>query len=227
MNNLNEYVDTVARNAREAANGLATATGQQKLNWLKRCAAGLVSRADDIIAANAKDLAAGQEKGLSAAMIDRLRLTPERLQALADSVIEIGQLPEPVGEVIESRKRPNGLLVSKVRVPLGVVFFIYESRPNVTVDAAAICVKSGNAVILRGGSEAFHSNSALYAVLQDSLKAEGLPANAVQLVETTDRAAVGEFLAKGDLIDVTIPRGGRSLIERVTKEATMSVIKQL
>ena len=126
---------------------------------------------------------------------------------------------------MESTKRPNGLLVTKVRVPLGVVFFIYESRPNVTVDAAALCVKSGNAVILRGGSEAFHSNTILHSILSESLAAEGLPVNAVQLVKTTDRAAVGEFLQRGDLIDVTIPRGGKSLIERVAKEATMPVIK--
>ena len=145
-------------------------------------------------------------------MLDRLRLTPERLQSLADAVIEIGQLPDPVGEIMDSTMRPNGLLITKVRVPLGVVFFIYESRPNVTVDAAALCVKSGNAVILRGGSEAFHSNAILYSVIKDGLKAEGLPEYAVQLVNTTDRAAVGEFLKRGDQIDVTIPRGGRSLI---------------
>ncbi|APZ90434.1 glutamate-5-semialdehyde dehydrogenase [Fuerstiella marisgermanici] len=222
---LKQYAKTVAKNARQASIELATATGDQKLNWLKRCAAELVARADEIVAANAKDLTAAEEKGLSSAMIDRLRLTPERLQNLADAVVEIGQLPDPVGEIFESCKRPNGLLVTKVRVPLGVVFFIYESRPNVTVDAAALCVKSGNAVILRGGSEAFHSNTVLYSVLKDCLKAEGLPENAVQLVETTDRAAVGEFLAKGDLIDVTIPRGGKSLIERVAREATMPVIK--
>ena len=225
MTDLTQYADSVARNARAATTALAVATGEQKLRWLRRCAEALVTRADEIVAENAKDLAAGEDKGLSSALIDRLRLTPERLQQLADAVIEIGQLPEPVGEIIESNRRPNGLLVTKVRVPLGVVFFIYESRPNVTVDAAALCVKSGNAVILRGGSEAFHSNTILYKILQECLKAEGLPESAVQLVETTDRAAVGEFLSRGDLIDVTIPRGGKGLIERVAKEATMPVIK--
>ncbi len=225
MIELSQYADKVARNARQAATELTAVTGEQKLQWLQNCAEQLVSRTAEIVAANAKDLAAGEQKGLSAAMLDRLRLTPERLQKIADAVIEIGQLPDPVGEIMESCKRPNGLLITKVRVPLGVVFFIYESRPNVTVDAAALCVKSGNAVILRGGSEAFHSNTLLYSVLQTSLKDAGLPVNAVQLVETTDRAAVGEFLRRGDLIDVTIPRGGRSLIERVTKEATMPVIK--
>ncbi|MEQ9411668.1 MAG: glutamate-5-semialdehyde dehydrogenase [Fuerstiella sp.] len=225
MNDLKNYVNQTALNARQAATELATVTGAQKLRWLRRCAEALESRSAEIIAANARDLAAGEEKGLSGAMLDRLKLTPERLQGIAEAIIEIGQLPDPVGEIMESSKRPNGLLVTKVRVPLGVVFFIYESRPNVTIDAAALCVKSGNAVILRGGSEAFHSNTVLYGVLKDCLKAEGLPEHAVQLVKTTDRAAVGEFLAQGSLIDVTIPRGGRSLIERVTSEATMPVIK--
>lgn len=225
MTDLAQYADTVARNAREATTQLATATGEQKLAWLKRCAAALVDRSPEIIVENAKDLAAGEEKGLSSAMLDRLKLTPERLRSLADAVIEIGQLPDPVGEIVDSNRRPNGLLVTKIRVPLGVVFFIYESRPNVTVDAAALCVKSGNAVILRGGSEAFHSNTILHRILSECLADEGLPQHAVQLVETTDRAAVGEFLARGSLIDVTIPRGGKSLIERVAREATMPVIK--
>lgn len=225
MQELATYTEQVARKAREAAIQLNSVTGAQKLHWLETCAAALMSQSDQIIAANAQDLAAGEQKGLSAAMLDRLRLTPDRLQSLADAVVQIGKLPDPVGEIIESTKRPNGLLVTKVRVPLGVVFFIYESRPNVTVDAAALCVKSGNAVILRGGSEAFHSNTILFHVLRDSLKSAGLPEAAVQLVETTDRAAVGQFLTLGELIDVTIPRGGRSLIERVTREATMPVIK--
>ena len=158
-------------------------------------------------------------------MLDRLMLNSERIESLANAVREIGTLPEPVGEVIESSRRPNGILVTRVRVPLGVVFFIYESRPNVTMDAAALCVKSGNAVILRGGSEAFHSNTAIHKLICQALEAEGLPKHAVQLVETTDRAAVGQFLSMGNQIDVTIPRGGRSLIERVSKEATMPVIK--
>ena len=225
MLDLSQYAGQLARNAREASTELTTVTGEQKLQWLRTCARQLMERSEEIVAANGKDLAAGEQKGLSLAMLDRLRLTPDRLKKLADAVIEIGQLPDPVGEIIDSCKRPNGLLITRVRVPLGVVFFIYESRPNVTIDAAALCVKSGNSVILRGGSEAFHSNTVLYHVLKDSLVNAGLPANAVQLVETTDRAAVGEFLKRGDLIDVTIPRGGRSLIERVTNEATMPVIK--
>ncbi len=225
LTELDVYAAQVAERARTAAQQLATVTGEQKLRWLQTVAAGLRENAGEILAANEMDLAAAGEKGLTGAMIDRLRLTEDRLTAIGDAVVEIGQLPDPVGEIMESCRRPNGLLVTKVRVPLGVVFFIYESRPNVTVDAAALCVKSGNAVILRGGSEARHSNQALHRVLTDSLQAEGLPVNAVQLVETTDRSAVGEFLKLGSLIDVTIPRGGRSLIERVTAEATMPVIK--
>lgn len=225
MLDLNKYAQSVAANARKAANLLTLANGEQKLHWLQCCAENLVSRSDEITSANAKDLSAGREAGLSNAMLDRLTLTSDRLQNLANAVIDIGKLPDPVGEIIESCKRPNGLLINKVRVPLGVVFFIYESRPNVTVDAAALCVKSGNAVILRGGKEAFHSNMILYQVLKDSLKQANLPEDSVQLVETTDRAAVGEFLSQGDSIDVTIPRGGKSLIERVAREATMPVIK--
>ncbi len=222
---LDVYAGDVARRARNAVLQLQTATGEQKLNWLRRVATALRENAGEILAANNLDLAAAEENGITGAMLDRLRLTEDRLAGVGDAVVQIGQLPDPVGEIMESCRRPNGLLVTKVRVPLGVVFFIYESRPNVTVDAAALCVKSGNAVILRGGSEAKHSNQALHRVLVECLRAEGLPADAVQLVETTDRAAVGEFLKMGDLIDVTIPRGGRSLIERVAKEATMPVIK--
>ena len=225
MTDLTMYADEVAQRARAAARVLTTITGERKLRWLRRAAAGMRDRAEEILAANELDVAAAEDKGLSGALVDRLRLNSERIGAVGNSVIEIGQLPDPVGEIMESCRRPNGLLVTKVRVPLGVVFFIFESRPNVTVDAAALCIKSGNAVILRGGSEARYSNQALYGVLRESLEAEGLPGDAAQLVETTDRAAVGEFLKLDGLIDVTVPRGGRSLIERVMAEATMPVIK--
>ena len=154
-----------------------------------------------------------------------MRLTPERIEAVASALEEIVALPDPIGEVIESRVRPNGLDIQKVRVPLGVVFFIYESRPNVTADAAAICVKSGNAVILRGGKEAAHSNRAIVEILQQAAEEEGLPADAIQLVSTTDREAVGHFLKLSDQIDVVIPRGGEGLIRRVAAEAAMPVIK--
>lgn len=220
-----QYAERVSRQAANAARELAFATGAQKNQWLRLTAAALRAQTAMILAANARDVAAAPDHGLNAAAIDRLTLTPQRLENLARAVEEIVMLPDPVGEVLDSSNRPNGLQVTRVRVPLGVVFFIYESRPNVTVDAAALCVKSGNAVILRGGKEAFQSNQALFAVLRDSLRHAGLPEYAVQLVETTDRRVVGEFLKRHQEISVTIPRGGKSLIERVVAEAKMPVIK--
>ena len=220
-----QYSADLATNARKASSQLALIAAGGKNSWLQRVADSLRSKSAAIIDANAKDLEAGAASGLSSAMLDRLKLTTGRIEDLAKSVEEIIALPDPVGEVIEGQRRPNGLFVSRVRVPLGVIFFIYESRPNVTIDAAALCVKSGNAVILRGGSEAIHSNQILQSVIKESLIAQGLPEHAVQLVESTDRAIVGHLLSMGSLIDVTIPRGGRSLIERVTREATMPVIK--
>jgi len=225
MTTASEYSLSLAKNARKASSELAPIAAGCKNAWLQRVADGLRTNCDDIVAANGLDMAAGAAGGLSGAMLDRLKLTSERIEALAQAVEHIISLPDPVGEVVEGQRRPNGLFISRVRVPLGVVFFIYESRPNVTIDAAALCVKSGNAVILRGGSEAIHSNRALQAVIVEALIAEGLPQFAVQLVESTDRSIVGELLSMGSLIDVTIPRGGRSLIERVTREATMPVIK--
>lgn len=222
---LAQYTLRTAEAASAASRSMATVNGDAKSGFLKALAEGLRGSAESIIAENQRDLEAARSDGLSSAMVDRLRLTPDRISSLADAVQEIDLLPDPVGEMIDSTRRPNGLQVSKVRVPLGVVFFIYESRPNVTVDAAALCVKSGNAVILRGGKEAQFSNAALYQVIRSALETAGLPPDAVQLVSTTDRAAVGEFLRLGRLIDVTIPRGGRQLIERVTAEATMPVIK--
>ncbi len=225
MSTSSEYSLSLAKNARKASSELAPIAAGCKNAWLQRVADGLRTHCDAIVAANGLDMAAGVAGGLSGAMLDRLKLTSERIEALAQAVEHIISLPDPVGEVIEGQRRPNGLFISRIRVPLGVVFFIYESRPNVTIDAAALCVKSGNAVILRGGSEAIHSNRALQAVIVEALIAEGLPQFAVQLVESTDRSIVGELLSMGSLIDVTIPRGGRSLIERVTREATMPVIK--
>lgn len=220
-----EYSQSLANNARAAATQLSPVTAGRKNAWLQRVANLLRARSAEIVGENAKDMDAGAASGLSSAMLDRLKLTPDRIESLAKAVEHIISLPDPVGEVIEGQRRPNGLFVSRIRVPLGVVFFIYESRPNVTIDAAALCVKSGNAVILRGGSEAIHSNRILQSVIEVALIAEGLPQHAVQLVQSTDRAIVGELLSMGNLIDVTIPRGGRSLIERVTNEATMPVIK--
>jgi glutamate-5-semialdehyde dehydrogenase len=219
------YTRDVAQRARTAARQLAVATGAQKGDWLRRSAELIRQRGTDLLEANEADCAAGRENGLSAAMLDRLRLNPSRLEAIASALEEVIALPEPVGEIIDSNVRPNGLLVTRVRVPLGVVFFIYESRPNVTVDAASLCVKSGNAVILRGGKEAHRSNQALGALLSEALAGTGLPRDAVQVVQTTDREAVGHFLRMHEQIDLAIPRGGRSLIERVAAEATMPVLK--
>jgi glutamate-5-semialdehyde dehydrogenase len=222
---LAQYADRVASAAKGAARGLAVATGEHKDRWLRLAAKRLRERGTDVLAANARDVAAAPEHGLTAAEIDRLRLDAPRIEAMATALEQIAMLPDPVGEVIEGHVRPNGLEIRRVRVPLGVVFFIYESRPNVTTDAAAICVKSGNAVILRGGKESLHSNLALHALLRDTLVEAELPPDAVQIVETTDRAVVGHFLRLHEKISVTIPRGGKSLIERVMAEATMPVIK--
>jgi glutamate-5-semialdehyde dehydrogenase len=225
MPDLADYTHALAENARAAAHELNAATGEKKNAWLRQSAALIRERQQQLIDENARDIEKAPEYGLTAAMTDRLKLTPERLESIAVALEEIALLPDPVGEIIDSNVRPNGLLVTRVRVPLGVVFFIYESRPNVTADAAAICVKSGNAVILRGGKEALYSNQALYRLLVEALQEVGLPRHAVQLVETTDREAVGQFLKMREMIDVTIPRGGKGLIERVAAEATMPVIK--
>ena len=225
MNDLHDYCLEIATRAKRASAELAVVTGAQKQAWLRASSKRLVEQAPALLAANQQDLDAAGGFGLTAAAMDRLRLTPSRIQAMATALDEIALLPEPVGEIISSSIRPNGLEVQKVRVPLGVVFFIYESRPNVTSDAAAICVKSGNAVILRGGKEAVHSNRAIVDLLSATAAEAGLPADAVQLVATTDRAAVDELLHKPELINVAIPRGGESLIRRVSEEARMPVIK--
>lgn len=208
-----------------ASRTLATAGGSLKNRWLCRAADLIRERTPGILEANQIDLSAAPGFGLNAAAIDRLTLNRSRLNSAAEALEQIAGMTDPVGEVIDGSVRPNGLEVSRVRVPLGVVFFIYESRPNVTVDAAGVCVKSGNSVILRGGKEAFQSNQALHGVLREALEDVGLPPSCVQLVATTDRVAVGHFLQMNDRINVTIPRGGKSLIERVMAEATMPVIK--
>jgi glutamate-5-semialdehyde dehydrogenase len=222
---LTAYCRDVALRAKAASAELALARGDVKNAWLRQSSQRLRDQADQILAANAEDLAAAPGYGLAAAQIDRLKLTQQRIDEIATGLEEVAALPDPIGEVIESSVRPNGLQILKTRVPLGVVFFIYESRPNVTADAAAICVKSGNAVILRGGKEAAHSSRAIVAVLSDVAAEVGLPDDAIHLVETADRAAVGHFLALPELIDVAIPRGGESLIRRVAAEAQMPVIK--
>ena len=219
------YCQNVAQQAKDASRALRSVGGELKNRWLRESAAALRKSQATIAAANEKDLAAAPGFGLTDAQTDRLRLTADRIDSIAKALEEIAMLPDPVGEVIEACVRPNGLEVQRVRSPLGVVFFIYESRPNVTADAAAICVKSGNAVILRGGKEAAHSSQAIVNVLQEVAGHTGIPAQAVQLVETADRDAVGHFLSMHELIDLAIPRGGEGLIRRVANEATMPVIK--
>jgi glutamate-5-semialdehyde dehydrogenase len=222
---LQEYCLFTARLAKSASAELAVLPTRVKDEWLRCSARALLEEAPRILAANAIDIAKAPEYGLTAASIDRLRLDEGRLAQIARGMEEIAMLADPVGELIEGRTLPNGLRLRKVRVPLGTVFFIYESRPNVTADAAAICVKSGNAVILRGGKEAFHSSHAIVETLTSSARRCALPEGAIQLVETLDREAVGQFLGLSDYIDVAIPRGGKSLIARVAREATMPVIK--
>ncbi|HEV3203147.1 MAG TPA: glutamate-5-semialdehyde dehydrogenase, partial [Gemmataceae bacterium] len=193
--------------------------------WLLQSASALENRMEEILQANERDIADASEQALPAAQMDRLRLIPDRIGGAAAGLREVAALPDPVGRILESTIRPNGLQVLKVGVPLGVIFFIYESRPNVTVDAAALAVKSGNAIILRGGSEAFHTNTILHRILQDNLRECGLPENAVQMVATPDREAVGRLLQMAATIDLVIPRGGESLIRRVVAEARMPVLK--
>lgn len=222
---LEKYCAEVAVRAHRASAKLATVGGGAKAEWLRRAAALLRESTDRLAEANAQDLAAAPGYGLTDAAIDRLRLTPSRIESMAAGLEQVASLPEPIGEVIKSTIRPNGLRIDKIRVPLGVVFFIYESRPNVTADAAAICVKAGNAVILRGGKEAMHSSRAIVELLGEAAEEVGIPADAVQLVSTTDRDAVGKFLAMPEYVDVAIPRGGEGLIRRVVAEAQMPVIK--
>jgi len=222
---LAEYCLDLARRARAAARQLSTVRSAVKDRWLHHAAAALTQRAAEVIEANQRDLTGARDADLTAAQIDRLRLTPERLAAMAEGLRAVAALPDPVGQVLAGSTRPNGLEVRKVSVPLGVLFFIYESRPNVTADAAALSVKSGNAILLRGGREALCSNTALHRILQDGLGECGLPADAVQLVARPDREAVGLLLRRSDLIDLVIPRGGEGLIRRVAEEARMPVLK--
>ena len=213
--------------ARAAGLVLATASDACRAEALLHAAEALRANSAAILAANALDVARGREAGLSDAMIDRLRLDEARVSAIAAGVAAVAALPDPLGRVIDATTRPNGLALSRVRVPIGVIGIIYESRPNVTADAAALCIRAGNAVILRGGSEAIGSNRAIHAAITDGLVAAGLPAEVVQLVPTTDRAAVGTMLAADGLIDLIIPRGGKSLVARVQAEARVPVLAHL
>ena len=217
----------IGAQAGEAARALGVVPPAVKDAALEAAAARLRGQAGAIITENNKDMAAGEQKGLSAALLDRLKLDEGRIEGMARGLDEIALLEDPVGQVMERWERPNGLDISRVRVPLGVIGIIYESRPNVTADAGALCLKAGNASILRGGSESFHSSSAIHRCLIEGLRAAGLPETCIQMVPTRDRAAVGEMLRLSDFIDVIVPRGGKSLIERVQAEAKVPVFAHL
>jgi len=221
------YIHNVGRQARVAARVLAKADTATKNRALKEIAAAIKRDSKRLLEANARDVADARKQGLDAAMIDRLTLTPKGIAAMADGLRQIAGLSDPIGEITRLKKRPSGIKVGKMRVPIGVVAIIYESRPNVTADAAGLCIKSGNAAILRGGSEAIHSNQAIAACVHAGLGAAGLPENAVQVIETTDRAAVGELITMQDHVDVLVPRGGKSLIERLMRESRIPMIKHL
>lgn len=219
------YARELAENAKTASEFLGITSGERKNGFLRRSAVEFRECAEELVSANMKDIEAAPGFGLSDAQVDRLHLTPQRIEEMSKGLEEVAMLPDPIGRVINSDVRPNGLNVQKIRVPLGVVFFIYESRPNVTADAAGICIKSGNAVILRGGKEAINSNLAIAEILKRTAKEFELPEHAVQVINTTDRAIVGALLGMPEYITVTIPRGGESLIRTVSEQAKMPVIK--
>jgi len=221
------YMHGVGRQARAASRVIAQADTGTKNRALEVMADTLVRNAQTLIAANARDVSAARERGLDAAAVDRLTLTLKTVQSMADGLRQIAKLPDPIGEITGLKYRPSGIQVGQMRVPLGVVGIIYESRPNVTADAAGLCLKSGNAAILRGGSEAIHSNQAIAACVHEGLRAVGLPEAVVQVVETTDRSAVGELITMQDYVDVIVPRGGKSLIERLMRESRIPMIKHL
>jgi glutamate-5-semialdehyde dehydrogenase len=221
------YMHETGRRARAAARLVAKADTATKDRALHAMAAAIRRDAARLLAANAEDVAAAKRAGLDSAAIDRLTLTPKSIEAMAQGLEEVAALPDPVGRITDLEKRPSGIEVGRMRVPLGVVGIIYESRPNVTADAAALCLKAGNAAILRGGSEAVHSNQAIAACVREGLRTAGLPEDAVQVIETTDRAAVGELLRMNEYVDIIVPRGGKGLIERVMAESRIPMIKHL
>lgn len=226
-NDIKDYVTGLGRQAKIAARHMARASTQDKNRALTSIADQLEQSSQAIADANKKDLQAGEANNLEPALLDRLALTPARISTMVDGLRHIVMLADPVGQISDMSAQPSGIKVGRMRIPLGVIGIIYESRPNVTVDAAALCLKSGNATILRGGSEAFHSNQALAECISTGLKSAGLPEAVVQVIATTDRSAVGELLKLSEFVDIIIPRGGRSLIERVSEESTIPVIKHL
>ncbi|MFD2206730.1 glutamate-5-semialdehyde dehydrogenase [Kiloniella antarctica] len=227
MSELKAQMDQLGKAAKAAAQDLALAPAEAKNNALKAAAQAMRAQLPTILEANKKDMAAAEAKGISSAMLDRLALDPDRIEAMAKGLEAIAAFPDPVGKSLESWEQPNGLKFEKVSVPLGVIGIIYESRPNVTADAGALCLKAGNASILRGGSESFHSSGAILTCLQIGLESAGLPIAAIQRVPTTDRAAVGHLLTMNDYVDLIIPRGGRGLIERIQTESRVPVLAHL
>ena len=224
---LHDEMINLGRRARQAATLMRTASGGAKATALRAMADALLSQRIELQEQNALDLEAARQKNLEAALVDRLALSDKALDTMAVGLRQIAAMPDPIGSLSETTIRPNGMSVARMRVPLGVIGIIYESRPNVTIDAAALCLKSGNATILRGGSEAFHSNQALGRIIAQGLAAANLPGSAVQVVGTTDRAAVGELVTMTDYIDVIVPRGGKGLIARLSQEARVPLIKHL
>ena len=222
-----EYMQNLGRSVRDASRVIASATGNQKNQALLNTADLIEKNRNAIEQANAIDMATGEENGLDAALLDRLELNDARIDGMIEGIKQVVSLPDPVGEMTDIRSRPSGIRVGRMRVPLGVVGIIYESRPNVTIDAASLCLKSGNAAILRGGSEAINSNTRIAACIKQGLEAAGLPGSVVSVIETTDREAVGRLITMKDYVDVIVPRGGCGLIERVSNEACIPVIKHL
>jgi len=221
------YIHDVGRQARAAARVIARADTATKNRALRETAAAIERARKPLLEANARDVAEAKRQNLDSAMLDRLTLTPRVIASMADGLRQIATLPDPIGAVTRPVKRPSGIRVAQMRVPIGVVAIIYESRPNVTADAAGLCIKSGNASILRGGSESIHSNQAIAACVHAGLRAAGLPETVVQVIETTDRAAVGELISMQDFVDVVVPRGGKSLIARLMRESRIPMIKHL
>ena len=224
---IKEYMQGLGQQARKAGREISRTESGKKNRALLKIAEAIENSHELLITENQKDLAAGKQNGLDAALLDRLALTPSCIQAMVEGLKQVAALPDPVGEISDLVYRPSGIQVGQMRVPLGVIGIIYESRPNVTVDAAALCLKSGNACILRGGSEAIHSNQAIASCIAKGLEAAGLPVETVQIVATADRAAVGELITMQQYVDVIVPRGGKGLIERISQDATIPVIKHL
>ncbi|MGV3582320.1 MAG: glutamate-5-semialdehyde dehydrogenase [Methylophilus sp.] len=224
---IKQYMQNLGQEARNASRAMAKADTNTKNQALNFIAAAIRREKSALIAANQQDLTAAKANGLDSAMLDRLTLSEKSIATMAEGLEQIANLPDPIGEMTDFKYRPSGIQIGKMRVPLGVIGIIYEARPNVTVDAAGLCIKSGNACILRGGSEAIHCNQALAKLVHEGLEKAGLPASAVLVVETTDRAAVGELITMKQYVDVIVPRGGKGLIERISNEARIPVIKHL